>query len=544
MRLLLFFLSFTSIASAQITPSLTPDFKHDLQVYYFPFYNGTQLIEVDYFGESLARGSWGDAVHPRGGSDYHDAITFDIPNGYILRNEKGEVIEMYGIRNLGSLELLPPNDSITITHKERLNTAKVLRNGGAYTWKDANGYGYRFRNLHKSSEKLERDVYTDGFICILDTLGKVVIQNMSSISHANGEYLVSKNESFAIYDSTFTMTMDYVEGRVTRSAPEKYFHVNESTKIIDRYGKKVDNDKYVKIERIRSSENYIYSSKTVSGIRYGIMRKDLSQLTPPIYKNVFPLTKRKGYSVSNLSGKWALLNESGVRITKFEYERDAFRYYEKGTYTIYNREGGPFRQGMIDTLGNEVIPMIYDQVKAFKNGLAVVSLNGKEGIVNRKGEVQGEIAYSKIVNRYSKHVHVALNGKYGIISHTGEVIVEPIFRSVSCFDSDFLYVSNDQNERFLFDVNTKELTPCEYYQIWCFNEGFFKVSKEGKMGMLDVNMNVVIPLEYDYVSQVLNGTIVVKKGDFYGLYNSKFELIKPLKFKKFRENDSGGYEVY
>ncbi|MDG1334353.1 MAG: WG repeat-containing protein [Crocinitomicaceae bacterium] len=530
MRLLLFFLSFTSVASAQFQ-SLTPEFTSEPRIYYFPFYNGIQLIEVDYFAQSLARGAWGDQVHPCGGSDYHDAIMFDRPNGYLVRNETGMILETFGVFNLASLELQPPNDSVVISHKQRLNMLKVPNYGESYSWIDANGYGYRFR-------------VSGGALGILDTLGNVVIQDVSSIIYGDGEYLVSLNGKYAIYDSTFAQTMDYVEGTVSRVAPKAYFHRTDVTKIIDRFGKKIDNDNYIRIDNNRYNDCYIYSSKTLTGIKCGILRSDLSQLTPPIYTSITPLVKGKGFAVSNSSQKWALVNEHGTRITKFEYENGAFWYYAPGTYTVYKRHPS-FKQGMIDTLGNVIIPMIYDKVDQFKNDLAVVTLNGKEGIVNRKGVVQGEIGYTEIENIYKRHVHVKLNGKQGIISHTGEVIVAPKFRSVSCFDSDYLFVSNDEREYFVINVNTKECIPCPYSQIGCYTQGFFKAAKEGEWGMADAKMQLVIPLVYEYVSEMRNGTVVVvKKGNFYGLYNGEFKLIKPLKYKSFRSNDSGGFEVY
>jgi hypothetical protein len=538
MRLLLLFLCFTSISFAQIE-SFSPEFKHELQVHYYPFYNGVQLIELDYFAISLERGRWGDMVHPRGGSDYHDAISFDRPNGFILRNDQGEIIKTIGV--VETVELESPDKAITITHKERLKTQKYQ---GGVTWKDANGYGYRFSECSNSNDGWQSFVASGGqCFGIIDTLGNIVIEGISSSSHANGEYLVMREGKYAIYDSTFAKTLDFVEGRISRSGAGKYLYVQDNqTKIINRYGEQIDKDNYVKISKTRYGDEYIYASKTITGLRYGVMRSDLTHLTPPIYKSVYPL--RKGFSVSNSSDKWALLNDQGVRITDFEFSNyNSFRYYDDGTYSVYKRDKS-FKQGMIDTLGNVIIPIMYDRVERFKNDLAVVTLNGKVGIINRKGEVQGEIAYTKIINVYSKHVHVNLNGNHGIISRTGEVILEPDYRSVSCFDSDFLYVSNHDNERFFYNVKTKELIPCPYYHVWCFTEGFCKVNKDGKMGMVDTNMEIVIPLEYDYVSPMQGGTVVVKKGEFYGLYNSNFELIKPIKFKQFRANDSGGFEVY
>ncbi len=541
MRALLFFLTFSSTAAAQFDQDFGLTFEPS--IYYFPFYNGEQLIEVNYFANSLAQAAHRDAMFPRGDSDYHDAISFDTPNGFILRSSTGRVIKTFGIDDMNSIKLLPPNDAATITHRERLNMSKLEGEFEDYTWKDANGYGYRYIEARKPIDQENQWSGLNYYVGIIDTLGNVMLQDVDYFSYSDGEYLVSSNSKHAIYDSTFTQTMNYVDGTVSRAAPHTYFHVTleGETKIIDRFGKLIDNDHYVRLEPARYEGGYIYSIQTESGIKWGIMRSDLSKVTPALYRDIRVLPR--GYVVSDSSLSFALLNENGLQITEFGYEPNAFRYYIDGSYTVYKRNP-EFRQGMIDSLGNVIIPMIYERVIEFRNGLAAVSLNGKWGIVNRQGEVQGEIAYSEIIEIRNKHVYVKLDGKRGVISHKGEVILEPSYNSVSCLDHDFFYLSNFQNERFIYNIATKEVIPCEYYSIGCFNEGVSVVSVADKSGMIDTNMNVVIPIEYDYMSEFLNGTAVVKKGKFYGLYNRDFELIKSVKFDFFRVAKSGEYEVF
>ena len=540
MRALLFFLSFTSVLSAQSEFDLR--FTGELPIYYFPFYDGVQLIEIDYFSQSLARGRHGDGIHPRGGSDYHDAISLDTPNGFILRSSTGRVIKTFGIHDMNAIKVLPPNDAATITHRERLNMPKLGDEFEDYTWKDANGYGYRFRGTKKPDWQ-EYPWLNDYFVGIIDTLGNVMFQEVDYFSHVDGEYLVSSKGKFAIYDSTFSMTMNYVSGTMSRAALNRYFHVTTTgeTNIVDRFGKKVDDQDHLSIEPARHYGGYLYSMQTELGVRWGIMRSDLSYVTPALYIEIKVLPR--GYAVSDSLTSFALLNEDGVQITDFGFERDAFRYYEDGTYTMYKRHP-TFKEGMIDSLGNVIIPLMYDRVKEFRNGIAGVCLNNKWGIVNRKGEVLSELIYSEIIHVYPKHIQVRIDKKEGILGHNGEVILEPNYTSVSCFDNDFLYLSNTQNERFFYNTATKEAIPCPYYDTRCFQNGYSSVEVGAKSGMIDTNMRVVIPIEYDLVLDFQGGTVLVRKGEYYGLYNANFELIKPPKFKYFRIKESGGYEVY
>ena len=47
------------------------------------------------------------------------------------------------------------------------------------------------------------------------------------------------------------------------------------------------------------------------------------------------------------------------------------------------------KYGFVDTTGKEVVPLKYDSTGSFREGLAEVSLNGKSGKIDRAGVWQG-----------------------------------------------------------------------------------------------------------------------------------------------------------
>jgi hypothetical protein len=44
------------------------------------------------------------------------------------------------------------------------------------------------------------------------------------------------------------------------------------------------------------------------------------------------------------------------------------------------------KYGFINETGEEYIPVKYDYIGPFKNGLAIVALNGRRGLINEAGE--------------------------------------------------------------------------------------------------------------------------------------------------------------
>jgi hypothetical protein len=49
--------------------------------------------------------------------------------------------------------------------------------------------------------------------------------------------------------------------------------------------------------------------------------------------------------------------------------------------------GNELKWGYINTKGEEVIPLRFDYVWPFSNGLALVFVDGKGGYINEKGEI-------------------------------------------------------------------------------------------------------------------------------------------------------------
>ena len=88
------------------------------------------------------------------------------------------------------------------------------------------------------------------------------------------------------------------------------------------------------------------------------------------------------------------------------------------------------KYGILDTLGNEIIPAIYDYATSFYEGLAQVKLNGKVGYINRKNEVVIPIKYEYGHDFYSDRAAVKLNNKWGFIDHSGKYRIKPIYDDV------------------------------------------------------------------------------------------------------------------
>jgi len=197
MKILLYFLLFTLNLTAQEFQRIVNPFGLQdvtLPVYYYPFYDDVQIIEVDYFQHSLQQGALEDAIHPRGGSSYHDALSFDRENGYLVRNISGKIIANYGVMNVDQLQLLPPDSCKTITHHERMN---VDQSNALVPFqqliKKRCGAGYHISRLFVPQQRTEMPEMGVELFGVLDTFGNIAIPMENySIDYANGDYLVHR----------------------------------------------------------------------------------------------------------------------------------------------------------------------------------------------------------------------------------------------------------------------------------------------------------------------------------------------------------------
>ena len=139
--------------------------------------------------------------------------------------------------------------------------------------------------------------------------------------------------------------------------------------------------------------------------------------------------------------------------------------------------------GVIDSTGNFITKLIYQNFYGFKNGLAKVQKNEKFGFINQKGKE----------------------------------IIPCTYDDAKDFKSGFAIVS--KNEKFGFiDTKGKEICPLIYDAVTDFSEEMAKVSKNKKFGFVNTKGKEVCPLIYDGATSFTGGMATVKIEDAGGKY--------------------------
>ena len=191
--------------------------------------------------------------------------------------------------------------------------------------------------------------------------------------------------------------------------------------------------------------------------------------------------------------------------------------------------------------GDVVIPFKYDWVSDFREGLAVVELNGKLGYINKSGKEIVPPKYDEAKFFHEGLAPVKLNGKWGYINKSGKEVVPPKYDYVWDFKEGLADVELNGKQGFV-DKSGKEVVPLKYDNVWFFEEGLAGVELKGKWGFIDKSGKEVVPIKYDYVDNFSEGLAGVELNGKWGHINKSGKEVVPIKYD-YVDNFSEGLAI-
>jgi hypothetical protein len=155
---------------------------------------------------------------------------------------------------------------------------------------------------------------------------------------------------------------------------------------------------------------------TKIGNKWGYVDSIGNIIIPCIYD--FACIFEKDVARIKYEDKWGLINQYGDTITSLKYDWisliDTFK--QPYIYRIY-KDG---KEGILDLCGNEIVPVIYDEIQHYSNNfeMAIIRFKDKYGIITRSGIVVPPV-YSKILKMPNGYMLVKRNDKYYAVDLDG-----------------------------------------------------------------------------------------------------------------------------
>ena len=259
-----------------------------------------------------------------------------------------------------------------------------------------------------------------------------------------------------------------------------------------------------------AGENADYSFILKKGELYGLANKYGDLVVPPKYDEINQ-DFNDGLTVVRNGYRKGYINTNGEEVIPLEYElagnfseglakvrpiREYDRYNEPPLYI-----GEKTYVGYIDKDGDNIIPFKYDAGTDFSEGLACVEIDGKWGVINKKG-------------KYVMQPEVQCDDVYEF--QNGIAITE----------------CNTNVEEITYGFITADgyVSKYEYTYLFVDNTGYMIAEKNGKYGYIDSNEKTLIPFKYDEIDMAQNGLIPVMKNEKYGIVNMDGDIVIPLQY--------------
>ena len=202
--------------------------------------------------------------------------------------------------------------------------------------------------------------------------------------------------------------------------------------------------------------------------------------------------------------------------------------------------------GFIDKSGNEVVPLKYGYADEFSEGLACVSLTNKYkkdkyGFIDKSGNEVVPLKYDWTGSFSEGLAMVKLNGKWGFVDKSGKEVVPPKHDYVWDFKEGLVVVELNGKQGFV-DKSGKEVVALKYDNVWFFEEGLAGVELKGKWGFIDKSGKEVVPIKYDNVDNFSEGLAGVELNGKWGYINKSGKEVVPIKYD-YVDNFSEGLAI-
>ena len=285
-----------------------------------------------------------------------------------------------------------------------------------------------------------------------------------------------------------------------------------------------------------------------------------------IQGNFRDLMKEWGLEVGRY--RWGCIDSTGQYVIQPQFINESVEFDENGWAAVWLEEGW----GFVDRSGNMVIQPQFDWAENFSEaGLAIVKVNGKYGVIDRTGAFVAEPQYEEAWQLGEGWIAVRLNDKTGCIDSTGKLVVEPQYDGMDGLSHGLAMVKVDGKWGFIDKSGQMVIEPkierCHNYafaangllavksvpdnkwgyidttgefaiapifdMVYDFNEeGYAKVTVNGKSGLIDSAGRFVVQPLYDNVGQFYQCELAkVRLGGKYGFINRQGQVVIDFLFE-------------
>ena len=367
--------------------------------------------------------------------------------------------------------------------------------------------------------------------------------------------LFSINKQYPYFNANHTIVSDFSKestslnniGKkvITSSDIEK-----ESTSL-NNIGKKVITSSDIKIETLSQyvfvdnfHEGLSRVCKLVNGKRsWGFINRDFNEVIRCSYDYVGNFSEGLAYVMKDKKVFYINSQNEIILTPECNYANDFLNGYAVIKQSVNNSIDT--KSGMIDKSGKVVVPIIYQDIYNFSEGLCAVELNNKWGFINNKNEMviqckyylpyeygdeskNSSFACPKFINGVTR---VVIDNLFVLIDKTGKEVAKYTF--IGEFNEGLAPVYSSANNSWGYiDYSGKEVIKTKYSNVTSFKHGVAAVtySSLSNVSIIDEGGKAILNTPYKYATPLNNGDISFYDGKATGLMDIDGNIIMPPKF--------------
>lgn len=180
------------------------------------------------------------------------------------------------------------------------------------------------------------------------------------------------------------------------------------------------------------------------------------------------------------------------------------------------------KYGYIDSIGNWIIPAIYDDALEFNEGLASVCKNDTCFYINKEGEKVSLHGFEEAESFRNGIAIIKKENLFYLVNRSFQKISKG-YLEISTTNSK-LYICNNNNLYGAIDTKGNTIIPFAYKKLGNFENGY-AYYLSNLYGLVDTN-NITLNANWDWISSVdSNKVAIIKKENNFGLINTSEQIL-------------------
>lgn len=191
--------------------------------------------------------------------------------------------------------------------------------------------------------------------------------------------------------------------------------------------------------------------------------------------------------------------------------------FNDGRAVTFAKVDGAIKFGCINVNGEIVVPITFDRIEPFENGLAAVKRNNAWGVIDKAGDIILPCSYesAQIIN--GNRFIVSNGNMHGVVNGNGEMLIPMNYESISVISKDTYIVSKDDQYGVVNEKNETILSIKYPVLIHLFDQ-LLITNNNKKWGVINTSGKTILPFKHDGIVRLTDSSGIAS------VYSSSYSL--------------------